>query len=131
MPNPALLLGRRCCGGGAWSRLFARPAVRRGGAPGETGSASRGYNCRGSEPPRPHPSRRRDAGAGPVAPRRERATLLVLGASRAARRVNEAALGAYDRWRKEDRLQVLHLVGPKQLPSAQARLAEVRGGDDG
>ncbi|HMC08605.1 MAG TPA: glycosyltransferase, partial [Actinomycetota bacterium] len=59
-----------------------------------------------------------------------RRTLLVFGGSQGARHVNEAALGAYDRWRKEDRLQVLHLVGRKQLPSAQARLAGVRAGDD-
>jgi UDP-N-acetylglucosamine--N-acetylmuramyl-(pentapeptide) pyrophosphoryl-undecaprenol N-acetylglucosamine transferase len=54
-----------------------------------------------------------------------RRTVLVFGGSQGARRINEAALGAYVRWREEDRLQVLHLVGPKELPAAEARLADL------
>jgi UDP-N-acetylglucosamine--N-acetylmuramyl-(pentapeptide) pyrophosphoryl-undecaprenol N-acetylglucosamine transferase len=55
-----------------------------------------------------------------------RRTLLVFGGSQGARRVNEAALGAYERWRDDGRLQVLHLVGPKELPAAEARLKDLR-----
>jgi len=55
-----------------------------------------------------------------------RRTLLVFGGSQGARRINEAVLGAYDRWRGDERLQVLHLVGPKELPAAQARLEDLR-----
>jgi UDP-N-acetylglucosamine--N-acetylmuramyl-(pentapeptide) pyrophosphoryl-undecaprenol N-acetylglucosamine transferase len=55
-----------------------------------------------------------------------RRTLLVFGGSQGARRINEAALGAYERWRGDERLQVLHLVGPKELPAAEARLADLR-----
>jgi UDP-N-acetylglucosamine--N-acetylmuramyl-(pentapeptide) pyrophosphoryl-undecaprenol N-acetylglucosamine transferase len=55
-----------------------------------------------------------------------RRTLLVFGGSQGARRINEAVLGAYDRWRGDGRLQVLHLVGPKELPGAEARLGDLR-----
>ncbi|MCW3044495.1 MAG: UDP-N-acetylglucosamine--N-acetylmuramyl-(pentapeptide) pyrophosphoryl-undecaprenol [Actinobacteria bacterium] len=55
-----------------------------------------------------------------------RRTLLVFGGSQGARRINEAALGAYERWRGDERLQVLHLVGPKELPGAEARLEDLR-----
>ena len=55
-----------------------------------------------------------------------RRTLLVFGGSQGARRINEAALGAYERWRGDERLQVLHLVGPKELPAAEARLGDLR-----
>jgi UDP-N-acetylglucosamine--N-acetylmuramyl-(pentapeptide) pyrophosphoryl-undecaprenol N-acetylglucosamine transferase len=55
-----------------------------------------------------------------------RRTLLVFGGSQGARRINGAALGAYERWRGDDRLQVLHLVGPKELPAAEALLEDLR-----
>jgi len=55
-----------------------------------------------------------------------RRTLLVFGGSQGARRINEAALGAYERWRGDGRLQVLHLVGVKELPAAEARLEDLR-----
>ena len=55
-----------------------------------------------------------------------RGTLLVFGGSQGARRINEAALGAYERWRGDGRLQVLHLVGAKELPAAEARLRDLR-----
>jgi len=51
-----------------------------------------------------------------------RRTLLIFGGSQGARRVNEAALGDYDRWRSDGRLQVLHLVGPKEGAAAGRRL---------
>jgi UDP-N-acetylglucosamine--N-acetylmuramyl-(pentapeptide) pyrophosphoryl-undecaprenol N-acetylglucosamine transferase len=59
-----------------------------------------------------------------------RQTLLVFGGSQGARRINEAVLGAYDRWRGDGRLQVLHLVGPKELPAAEARLEDLREPED-
>ena len=59
-----------------------------------------------------------------------RRTLLVFGGSQGARRVNDAVLGAYERWRDDGRLQVLHLVGPKALPAAKARLEDLRLPDD-
>jgi UDP-N-acetylglucosamine--N-acetylmuramyl-(pentapeptide) pyrophosphoryl-undecaprenol N-acetylglucosamine transferase len=52
-----------------------------------------------------------------------RRTLLVFGGSQGARRINAAAFGAYPAWRADPTLQVLHLVGPKELPAAQAQLA--------
>jgi UDP-N-acetylglucosamine--N-acetylmuramyl-(pentapeptide) pyrophosphoryl-undecaprenol N-acetylglucosamine transferase len=55
-----------------------------------------------------------------------RRTLLVFGGSQGARRINEAVLGAYERWRGDGRLQVLHLVGVKELPAAEARLEDLR-----
>jgi UDP-N-acetylglucosamine--N-acetylmuramyl-(pentapeptide) pyrophosphoryl-undecaprenol N-acetylglucosamine transferase len=55
-----------------------------------------------------------------------RRTLLVFGGSQGARRINEAALGAYPRWRDRDDLQVLHLVGALELPGAEAALAGQR-----
>ena len=56
----------------------------------------------------------------------ERRTLLVFGGSQGARRINQAALGAYPRWRERSDLQVLHLVGGKELDGAGAALAAVR-----
>lgn len=59
-----------------------------------------------------------------------RRTLLVFGGSQGARRINEAALGAYPHWRAGSHLQVLHLVGPRELATAEARLAaQTREGD--
>ncbi|HEU5002808.1 MAG TPA: UDP-N-acetylglucosamine--N-acetylmuramyl-(pentapeptide) pyrophosphoryl-undecaprenol N-acetylglucosamine transferase [Actinomycetota bacterium] len=59
-----------------------------------------------------------------------RRTLLVFGGSQGARHINQAALGAYDVWRDRADRQVLHLVGPKELPAAEAALAaERRPGD--
>ncbi|MEA2533532.1 MAG: UDP-N-acetylglucosamine--N-acetylmuramyl-(pentapeptide) pyrophosphoryl-undecaprenol [Actinomycetota bacterium] len=55
-----------------------------------------------------------------------RRALLVFGGSQGARRINEAALGVYERWRGDEHLQVLHLVGPKELPAAEARLEDLR-----
>lgn len=55
-----------------------------------------------------------------------RRTLLVFGGSQGARRINQAALGAYDTWRDRADRQVLHLVGPKELAGAEAGLAARR-----
>lgn len=59
-----------------------------------------------------------------------RRTLLVFGGSQGARRINQAALGAYDLWRARGDRQVLHLVGPKELAANEAALAGVRGEGD-
>ena len=55
-----------------------------------------------------------------------RRTLLVFGGSQGARRINEAALGCYDRWRSERSLQVLHLTGAKGLAAAEGRVTAAR-----
>lgn len=55
-----------------------------------------------------------------------RRTLLVFGGSQGARRINEAALGAYPRWRDRADLQVLHLVGRLELRGAEEILAGQR-----
>jgi UDP-N-acetylglucosamine--N-acetylmuramyl-(pentapeptide) pyrophosphoryl-undecaprenol N-acetylglucosamine transferase len=60
----------------------------------------------------------------------DRRTLLVFGGSQGARRVNEAALGAYEHWRDTPGLQVLHVVGPRELPAAEQRLEELRSAGD-
>lgn len=59
-----------------------------------------------------------------------RRTLLVFGGSQGARRVNEAAVGAYNRWRSDERLQVLHLAGARGILEVERRLADLRGIDD-
>lgn len=59
-----------------------------------------------------------------------RRTLLIAGGSQGARSINEAMLGAYEQWRDRDLVQVLHLVGPKNIDSAQHRMEEMRGADD-
>lgn len=51
-----------------------------------------------------------------------RRTLLIFGGSQGARRINEAAIGAYAGWRDDDTLQVLHLVGAGELPAVEAAL---------
>jgi len=55
-----------------------------------------------------------------------RLTLLVFGGSQGARRINEAVLGCYDRWRSERSLQVLHLAGTTGLAVAEGQLAAAR-----
>lgn len=55
-----------------------------------------------------------------------RQTLLIFGGSQGARRINEAAFGAYDAWRSDAGLQVLHLVGRRELDAAERELAAVQ-----
>ncbi|MGH2719122.1 MAG: UDP-N-acetylglucosamine--N-acetylmuramyl-(pentapeptide) pyrophosphoryl-undecaprenol N-acetylglucosamine transferase, partial [Actinomycetota bacterium] len=55
-----------------------------------------------------------------------RQTLLIFGGSQGARRINEAAFGAYEAWRADAGLQVLHLVGRRELAAAEQRLAGLR-----
>lgn len=60
-----------------------------------------------------------------------RRTLLIVGGSQGARTINEAALGAYDRWRHDERLQVLHLAGRRKLEETESLLRALRRPDDG
>jgi UDP-N-acetylglucosamine--N-acetylmuramyl-(pentapeptide) pyrophosphoryl-undecaprenol N-acetylglucosamine transferase len=58
-----------------------------------------------------------------------RRTLLLTGGSQGARRINEAALapgGLYDRWRADDRVQVLHLTGRRNAGAVEAALGSIR-----
>jgi UDP-N-acetylmuramate--alanine ligase len=59
-----------------------------------------------------------------------RATLLITGGSQGAGSVNEAALGAYEIWRSDERVQVLHLAGANKLEDALARLEATRRPED-
>lgn len=59
-----------------------------------------------------------------------RRTLLIFGGSQGARSINTALLGAYDRWRLEGRLQVLHLAGAARLPEVERDLEGLRRADD-
>lgn len=51
-----------------------------------------------------------------------RRTLLVFGGSQGARRINQAALGAYPAWRRDAGLQVLHLAGRRDLAAVEEQL---------
>lgn len=62
-----------------------------------------------------------------------RRTLLLTGGSQGARRINDAALGPgglYERWRADDRVQVLHLTGARNAEAVQAALESLRRPDD-
>lgn len=59
-----------------------------------------------------------------------RKTFLVMGGSQGAVNINRAALDCYDNWRGEDRLQVLHIAGPKNFDTASRELEEVRRDSD-
>ncbi len=57
-------------------------------------------------------------------------TVLVFGGSLGARRVNDAALGLYDRWRARDDVAVVHVTGRRDHADCVRRLdAERRPGD--
>ena len=59
-----------------------------------------------------------------------RRTLLLAGGSQGARRINEAAAGLYDRWRADDRVQVLQLAGARNAEAVAAALAALRRPED-
>lgn len=59
-----------------------------------------------------------------------RKTLLITGGSQGAASINKAALGAYHAWRRDEHMQVLHLVGPKNIEHVAQGLEEARGADD-
>ncbi|MFN8035904.1 MAG: UDP-N-acetylglucosamine--N-acetylmuramyl-(pentapeptide) pyrophosphoryl-undecaprenol N-acetylglucosamine transferase [Acidimicrobiia bacterium] len=56
----------------------------------------------------------------------ERPLVLVVGGSLGARRLNDAALGLYDRWRGRRDVAVHHVVGERNLDACRARLDGLR-----
>jgi UDP-N-acetylglucosamine--N-acetylmuramyl-(pentapeptide) pyrophosphoryl-undecaprenol N-acetylglucosamine transferase len=58
----------------------------------------------------------------PVVPPR----LAVVGGSQGAGRLNDVALGLYDRWRERTDVAIRHVAGPKHAPGCRQRLAELR-----
>lgn len=59
-----------------------------------------------------------------------RRTLLVMGGSQGAASINKAVIGAYHLWRREERIQLLHLVGPRNIEEVDKELSSARGPDD-
>jgi undecaprenyldiphospho-muramoylpentapeptide beta-N-acetylglucosaminyltransferase len=59
-----------------------------------------------------------------------RPVVLIFGGSLGARRVNDAALGLYDRWRDREDLVVVHVSGRRDHPDCARRLGELRRPDD-
>lgn len=53
-----------------------------------------------------------------------RSTLLIAGGSQGAASINGAAFEAYDDWRNDERMQVVHIVGPGNIEAARVTLAE-------
>jgi undecaprenyldiphospho-muramoylpentapeptide beta-N-acetylglucosaminyltransferase len=64
------------------------------------------------------------------APHGERPLVLVVGGSLGARRINDAALGLYDRWRDRNDVVVHHVVGERNVTECGSRLAALRRSDD-
>ncbi len=62
----------------------------------------------------------------PVAP----PLVAIVGGSLGAGTLNDAALGAYDRWRGRTDLRVHHVCGLRNEPECRARLAKLRNVDD-
>lgn len=60
----------------------------------------------------------------------DRPVVAVTGGSLGARRLNDAALGLYDRWRDREDLAVHHVSGTRDHDRCVAALAELRGPDD-
>jgi len=54
----------------------------------------------------------------------------VVGGSLGARRINDAALGAYDRWRHRDDLVIHHVTGTRDYQVCEQRLAALRAPGD-
>ncbi|MGH9195554.1 MAG: glycosyltransferase, partial [Acidimicrobiia bacterium] len=78
----------------------------------------------------PERSRVREEGLAHFGLARGRKTLLVTGGSQGAASINKAVLGAYHLWRREEHLQILHLVGPRNIEEVESDLAAARGPDD-
>lgn len=53
-----------------------------------------------------------------------RSTLLITGGSQGAASINGAAFEAYDEWRNDERMQVVHIVGPANIEAARVTVAE-------
>lgn len=56
--------------------------------------------------------------------------LAVVGGSLGAGRLNDVALGLYDRWRDRDDVAVRHVAGPKHVDACRARLESLRAPGD-
>src|SRR5262249_59466217 len=54
----------------------------------------------------------------------------IFGGSLGARRVNDAALGLYDRWRTRTDVAIHHICGTRDHADCAARLDAIRGPDD-
>jgi UDP-N-acetylglucosamine--N-acetylmuramyl-(pentapeptide) pyrophosphoryl-undecaprenol N-acetylglucosamine transferase len=59
-----------------------------------------------------------------------RRTLLLTGGSQGARRINEASAGLYERWREDERVQVLQLTGARNAEAVEAALVRLARPDD-
>ncbi|MEO6468862.1 MAG: UDP-N-acetylglucosamine--N-acetylmuramyl-(pentapeptide) pyrophosphoryl-undecaprenol N-acetylglucosamine transferase, partial [Acidimicrobiia bacterium] len=62
----------------------------------------------------------------PVSPPR----VSVVGGSQGAGRLNDVALGLYDRWRTREDVSVRHVAGPKHVDACRDRLATLRRAED-
>ncbi len=62
----------------------------------------------------------------PVAPPQ----LAVVGGSQGAGRLNDVALGLYDRWRARSDVAIRHVAGPKHVDGCRTRLEALRRPDD-
>ena len=62
----------------------------------------------------------------PVAPPQ----LAVVGGSQGAGRLNDVALGLYDRWRARTDVAIRHVAGPKHVDGCRTRLDALRRPDD-
>ncbi len=59
-----------------------------------------------------------------------RPVVTVVGGSLGARRLNDTALGLYDRWRDREDLRIRHVSGPGDYDRCAERLADLRRPDD-
>jgi undecaprenyldiphospho-muramoylpentapeptide beta-N-acetylglucosaminyltransferase len=59
-----------------------------------------------------------------------RSQVAIMGGSLGARRINEAALACYDRWRDRTDLTIVHLTGIRNFDDCEARLQAMRRDDD-
>jgi len=60
-----------------------------------------------------------------------RKTLLVFGGSRGAQKINDAVVEAYDTWRHNDRLQIVHATGKINYELVKRAIEERKTADDG
>jgi UDP-N-acetylglucosamine--N-acetylmuramyl-(pentapeptide) pyrophosphoryl-undecaprenol N-acetylglucosamine transferase len=59
-------------------------------------------------------------------PRRHPALLALVGGSLGARRINDAALELFDRWRDREDVAIRHVAGVRDLERCEDRLGELR-----
>lgn len=60
----------------------------------------------------------------------KRKTLLVFGGSRGAQKINEAVVEAYDTWRHNDGLQIVHATGKINYELVKRAIEDIQRGDD-